>query len=430
MRVLHTSDWHLGVTYCDRSRADEQASFLRWLLEAIEQHRVDVVLVAGDVFDTANPPAEALAMYYGFLAKLATLGGVTTSGGKRVAIVVGGNHDSASRLDAPRDALAALDVHVIGGHDPGRLESDLGGACGLLVPLVNRSGEVSLVVAAVPFLNDWRLGVRGFEASPEAQRDGMHEKFAAVYRGLADKAEARFRGVPLMATGHLTCLATRGARVSAEDAVPFEINRVGTLGALAPDVFDPRFAYVALGHIHRGFSVDGEAGRVRYSGTPVQVSAAEGHANRSVLIVDIDASGATATRLPVPTRRRLIALRGTFDEVREKLRGLAWSEGELPPYVAFEAELGAPNPGAESELRALRRQGPGGAAEIVSVRAEVARKGGAAGDLGAFARGHALTPEEAFGFAWQGRHGPDSAPPIEVLQRFGQLLSRLASGEG
>ena len=429
MRVLHTSDWHLGVTYCDQSRADEQASFLRWLLGVIEERQVDALVVAGDVFHPANPPAEALSLYYGFLAKLSAMGGVTLSGGRRTAVIVGGNHDAASRLDAPREALAALNAHVIGGHDSSRAESELGGSCGQLIPLSNGSGDVGLVVAAVPFLNDWRLGVRGFDATAEEQSDGMHTAFRDVYLRLADKAEKGFPGVPLMATGHLTCLAARGDVVTADDAVPFEINRVGTLGAMGPDVFDPRFCYVALGHIHRGFSVDGAIGRVRYPGTPVQVSAIEGHDSRRVLLATVDASGASVESLAVPVRRRLIALRGSFEAVRDKLRTLEWATGELPPYVSIDALLDGVKLDAEAELRDVRTNGPGGVAEVLNVRAEVRRAVGASGDDPPFRSGHLLSPSEAFAIAWSSVHGHASAPPIEVAQRFSELVARAGQGE-
>jgi exonuclease SbcD len=418
MRLLHTSDWHLGHTFCDQSRAREQAAFLDWLVDTVDQKQVDALVVAGDIFDNPASPNEAFELYYRFLARLATLEGPTRSGGRRTAVVVGGNHDSPGRLDAPREVLHSLSINVIGGYDAGRT-SDLANPTGQLVPLRSADGHVGVVVAAVPFLNDWRIGVRGFDADAEAQRASMHDSFRGVYASLADKANAMFPGVPLVATGHLTCLPTRGQKVSDEDAVPAEINRVGTLGAMAPDIFDPRFAYIALGHIHRGFSVDAEA-RIRYSGTPVQVGVTESAARR-VLLVDIDSSGTVVESLTVPVTRQLIAVRGDVDEVTTRLASLTVPSGELDPYVAVRVTLTTPTPRIADILREAAGRNPHCRPAIVDVQAPLERTG-ASPALPAEADTRQLTLDEAFLFAWRTKNGANSDPPESVLQRFQSLL--------
>jgi exonuclease SbcD len=423
MRILHTSDWHLGAAHCERSRAEEQGHFLDWLLTIIEARQVDVLVVAGDVFDTANPPAEALSLYYRFLARLSALGGTTASGGSRAAVIVGGNHDSASRLDAPRDALEALEAYVIGGYDAAREGAAHADPAGVLVPLRAAGGDVQVVLAAVPFLNDWRIGVRGFDASPDEQLTSMHEKFTEVYARLADKASAAFPGVPVVATGHLTCLAQRGTRVTDADGIPCEINRVGTLGAMGPSIFDERYRYVALGHIHRGFAVDG---RARYSGTPLQVGLVEGADDRKVLLVDLAEGGTKVEPIGVPVRRRLLKLAGSLEEVRAKLQALQSMPGELPPYVSIEATLAAPDAGAEAALRDFAESQRGASCDVVSVRTSVVRQGGAVDASSAAAFVAALTPESAFEFAWQARYGRDSVPSDPVMQRFRKLVEENA----
>jgi exonuclease SbcD len=421
MRLLHTSDWHLGVAFHERPRIEEQAAFLGWLTETIERHEVDALIVAGDVFDTANPPTEALSLYYRFLAGLSGLRGKTRAGGRRKAIVVGGNHDSPARLDAPREVLSYLETTVVGGYDPARAASSLGDAAGMLVPLADSRGEVRVVVAAVPFLHDYRLGVRGFDASPAEQLASMHARFAEVYTRLADRAEAEFPGACLVATGHLTILAKAGSSVTVEDAIPVEINRVGTLGALAPSLFDPRFAYVALGHIHRGFAVDDER-RVHYSGTPLQVSAVEGATSRRVLLVDVEADGVTVTPLPVPQRRRLVALEGTLDELRVALPKVVPGPDELPPYVSVEVRLEGQSQRVEDEIASIAATAGAAAPTVVAVMTRLVRKGDGATshrDLPAVER---LTPEEAFRYAWQRKYGPEREIPREVMQRFRSLV--------
>lgn len=426
MRILHTSDWHLGHAFCERSRATEQQDFLDWLRRTVEEHEVDALVVAGDVFDTANPPADAQAMYYRFLADLAGADGRTRSGGRRHAVVVGGNHDSPARLDAPREVLDALRTQVVGGYDAGRTGAG-GDPAGVLVPIAGAGGQVGLVIAAVPFLNDWRIGVRGFEAGLSDQLASMQDKFREVYARLAHQAESRFPGVPLMATGHLTCLERAGLKVEAHDAVPAEINRVGTLGAMGPDIFDPRYAYVALGHIHRGFAVDKE-NRVWYAGTPVQVSAVETPDARRVLLVDVDANGATVQKLPVPTRRRLLPLSGPLDEVIQHLRTLKVPDGELPPYVTIQATLGAPNLRAPEALLAAARDNPMGPA-VVHVQTAVVRQGGATVDHTPVFGDRPPTPTDAFLYAWRTRYGEGATPPDPIMQRFLQLVERNAAKE-
>lgn len=425
MRLLHTSDWHLGHAFCDQSRAREQGDFLDWLLATIEEREVDALIVAGDVFDSPAASNEAFELYYRFLARLSTLGGRTRSGGRRTAVVVGGNHDSPGRLDAPREVLTSLSTHVVGGYDAARAGT-LAEPTGVLVPLAAGDGQVGAVVAAVPFLNDWRIGVRGFEASGEEQLRSMHERFRDVYATLADKAAARFPGVPLVATGHLTCLPSAGQKVSEEDAVPVEINRVGTLGAMDPGIFDVRFAYVALGHIHRGFAV-GSGGRVHYSGSPIQVSVAESPASRRVLLVDLEGGEARVEPLAVPTTRRLLALRGSLDEVVAGLQHLSVPEGELPPYVSARVTLRAPEPRVAELVREAASRNAACAPLVVDVQAQIQRAG-EGGAPRAIADARRVTPEEAFLFAWRARYGADAAPSAPVLQRFLSVVDERGGG--
>jgi exonuclease SbcD len=261
------------------------------------------------------------------------------------------------------------------------------------------------------------------DAEQAAQRQSLSDAFRAVYSRLAERARKTFPEATLVATGHLTCLSQAGLKPSAEDAIPVEINRVGTLGAMGPEIFDERFAYVALGHIHRGFSVD-RAGRVRYSGTPVQVGAAEKAEDRRVLLVELTSeTGAIDVRpLPVPARRRLVTLAGDYDEVAERLRTLSWAETELPPYVVLEARRTTFELGAQDRLMRLAPAGPGGVAVVVETRIALEAPGGvSARGVADLPLGTSITPEAAFRFAWDTRNrGVELTEP--VLQRFRSLL--------
>ena len=426
MKILHTSDWHLGLEYHQHSRIEEQGDFLAFLLETIETRDVDVLIVSGDIFDVANPPAEALSRYYRFLAELGRRG-------RHMAVIVGGNHDSASRLDAPRDVLGALSAVVVGGfetaarHTGGPTETP-----GLVVPLRNRKGEVEAVVAAVPYLHDWRLGVRDLDATADEQRHSLGDAFRGVYSRLADAASAEHPGVPLLATGHLTCLAKAGDKPTEEDAIPSEINRVGSLGALGPQIFDERYRYVALGHIHRGFPVD-SARRIWYSGTPVQVSRTETADGRQMLLVDTSVAtpvgGLAVEKLPVPITRRLVHLKGAWDDVLARLRGLTWAEGERPPLISVEATLAAYADNAERTLRENAPLGPGGNALVVEARVVLERDASRPlTPMDGLPDGTAIAPEEAFRFAW-GLRRNGTAPPEAVMQRFLSLLDQEADAD-
>jgi DNA repair protein SbcD/Mre11 len=315
MRLLHTSDWHLGVSHGTTSRGADHDLMLDALLAAIRDHHVDALIVAGDVFDTMQPPAEAQARLFGFLARAA-------AAGLRQAVLVGGNHDSASRLDAPAAVLRALHVHVVGGI-PSEASWD---RC--VVPLRDAGGAVAAVALAVPYVHEFRLGVRTTDLDTAGVRAAFTERFQALYRELTDRALARFPGVPIVATGHLTI------GPSDREDYPQEIHQVGTIEGLPATVLDPRIQYVALGHIHRSYPAD-EARRAWYCGSPIALSLPEARRPRRALIVDLDpdpAGAPTVTPLELPSPRGLLELRGPPDDLLKQLRALTWSE-PLPPLL-------------------------------------------------------------------------------------------------
>ena len=150
MKILHTSDWHLGRTLCGRKRTAEFEAFLEWLLAALREHEVDVLLVAGDIFDTVAPTNRAQQLYYRFLCRTAEFG-------CRHVVVVGGNHDSPSFLDAPKELLSFLDVHVVGAV-PEKIQEEL-------LTLRGPDGVPALLVCAVPYLRDRDVRVLGADES-------------------------------------------------------------------------------------------------------------------------------------------------------------------------------------------------------------------------------------------------------------------------
>ena len=296
MRVLHTADWHLGQRFQNgHERLAEHRSFLDWLLQTIEAEAVDVLVVAGDVFDTGNPAAAARELYYSFLAQLKN--SVTCHD----VVIVGGNHDSAATLNASASLLKALRVHVVGCVPAQYLEQ-----C-LLLP--HGAALPRLVVAAVPFLRDAEVRQLVAGESTAERDERLRHGIAAHYHALADHL-GRYRAlnVPVMATGHL--FAAGGTAGDAERDI-----HVGTLGQITADAFPDCFDYVALGHLHRPQIVGGRA-HIRYCGAPIPLSFSETSHPQQVLLLTFDGAACPAIHaLNVPATRELRRFRGTLEKV-------------------------------------------------------------------------------------------------------------------
>ena len=351
MRILHTSDWHLGVSTGPVSRVEEQQWFLEWLLVTLEAREVDALVVAGDVFDSMHPSAEARGLYYRFLARVEGVG-------VRDVVVVGGNHDSASRLDAPRALLEAVQVHVAGGlpATDDRLDR-------MIAPLRTRgSNDPVAVCLAVPYTHEYRLGIRTSDLDRDQTRAAFKAAFSGLYSDIADHAQAQFPGLPLVATGHLTL--GFGAK---QGDCPQPIHQAGTIDSMPADILDPRIRYTALGHIHRCYPVAGST--AWYCGTPIPYSLAEMTPARQVLIVDIEGEAeACVERVEVPRSRDLVELVGTPEAVLADLAGLRWST-RLPPLVHLRVETRMAEPGLNRLLHeAAASHGSRGCPDLVEVR--------------------------------------------------------------
>lgn len=401
MRILHTSDWHLGASLHGASRDEEHARFLDWLRGELKREPVDALVVAGDVYEYLQPSAEAQRLLYAFLAAVAADG---TAG--RV-VLVGGNHDSASRLDAPAAVLEPLRTSVVGGY-----ERDDEARC--LVP-VEIDGGVPLVVVAVPFVREFRLGVRALGIESGALHAQICEAFTALYTRLADAAKERWPDARLVATGHMTCVG------ASEDDYRTPLHHIGSIDALPDGVFDPRYDYVALGHIHRMFPI-GAARRAWYSGTPIALTSTELDVPRRVLRVELDGEGGRkVTPVTVPVFRRVVSARGTLAEVEQVLAGVRVAPDELVPYVMAEVIESERTPMLVEHLRGVLEQAsPERAAALVHVsqRRPASEREDDARETPSLRE---MTPTQVFSHAWALEHGGD-APPEEIVRAFRTLL--------
>ncbi|MBO0938774.1 exonuclease SbcCD subunit D C-terminal domain-containing protein [Fibrella sp. HMF5335] len=298
MKILHTADWHLGKRLYRSDLRDDHAYFLNWLIDTVQQRQVDVLLISGDVFDTTNPNDGSMQLYYQFLTQLLPLS-VTI-------IITGGNHDSATKLNAPKELLRHLNIHVVG--------CTSGNCHDEVIRLAN--GSVDILVAAVPYLRDadLRQSISGqrYEDRVEAVRMGIRNH----YERIADHCHTDFAGVPSLAMGHLY---VNGASVSESER---EIHAVGGQAAFSSEHFPDGFAYVALGHIHVPQRVGG-SDSVRYCGSPIPLSFSERTNAHQLLEITVDNGLVTAIEsVAVPQSRQLLHVTGSLEDVREQLNGL------------------------------------------------------------------------------------------------------------
>ena len=343
VRILHTSDWHLGQKFMHLDRREESRLALDWLLTVLQEYDVDVLLVSGDVFDTGSPPSYAEEQYYRFLAGLAETP-------CRQIVITAGNHDSPAHLEAPRRLLEALNIHLRVRVE-GSADSALQENTPLVIPLCGADGELLAVVAASPFLRDRDLGPGLAGESTADRQQRIRERIKEHYRKLGQAMEAhRKADVPLIAMGHLYA---RGAKASDPDRQ--KNIYLGDEKNIAASDFPEVFSYVALGHIHRAQAVD-ENGRVRYSGSLIPLSFRETIDDKSVTLTTWEGGQLVETRqIPVPLFRRLKTLRGkTGEELLEKMQAFAKRHENDPLRPWLEMVLEGEQ--AEAGLR-LRLQG-------------------------------------------------------------------------
>ncbi|MGQ4623056.1 exonuclease subunit SbcD [Raoultella ornithinolytica] len=311
MRIIHTSDWHLGQNFYSKSRAAEHSAFLDWLLTSAQAHEVDAIIVAGDIFDTGSPPSYARELYNRFVVQLQQTG--------CQLVVLAGNHDSVATLNESRDILAFLKTTVVAsaGHAP------------FILP--QRDGTPGAIFCPVPFLRPREL------VTSQAGHSGG-EKQQLLLNAISDYYQQQYeaacalrgdRPLPIVASGHLT---TVGA--SKSDAV--RDIYIGTLEAFPASHFPP-VDYVALGHIHRAQKIGGSE-YIRYSGSPIALSFDETGKSKSVNLVTFsDGHLAEVLPLTVPVTQPLAVLKGDFSSISEQLT--QWRDAPQEPVVWLDIEI-------------------------------------------------------------------------------------------
>ncbi len=353
-RILHTSDWHLGKMLNEMPREEEHRRFLDWLLQQVIEHEVDAVLVAGDVFDTANPPQSAEALYFNFVAEL-------HAKTRASLVLVAGNHDSPTQLEAPRQALKALRTHVVG---TAHLEPSA-----RILPLPSAEAP-RVVLAMLPFLRDRDIRQDKSGESAAEIRKALTTGIQRIYDETAQAAKAAGHTCPIVATGHLT---VTGATSSDSER---EIH-IGGLGSVEAAIFPDIFSYVALGHLHRPQSV-GKRDHIRYSGSPILLSFSEANHDKELRLIEISEAEVTHRPIAIPFFRKLVQLQTSVDTLKADLKSIAGHPtGELTTWVEviLSGSEGLSDP-HEHVQNLAREIGAGGFEVLKVIRAQLSKSDG------------------------------------------------------
>lgn len=321
MKLLHTSDWHLGRSLFGKKRYNEFSAFLSWLAHTIETENIDVLLVAGDIFDTSTPSNRAQSLYYQFLKEV-------SDSDCRHIIIIGGNHDSPSLLEAPRDLLRFFQVHVIGSGASNPEDE--------VITLKDAAGHDELIVCAVPYLRDRDIRLSGTNETLEEKSSNLVCGIANHYKTVCEVARrqqaASPQSPPIVATGHL--FAAGGRRVEGDGVRDLYI---GSLAHVHASIFPDNIDYLALGHLHTPQLVGDSATR-RYSGSPLPMSFAEAGKEKCVLTVTFADHSPTVKSLSVPCFQQMRNLRGTLPEILQALSDLKESNSSAWLEIIFDGD--------------------------------------------------------------------------------------------
>ncbi len=416
MRLLHTSDWHLGQALHNYERTYEHQCFLDWLVDTLVAEDIDALLIAGDVFDTANPSAAAHKQLYRFLQQ------ARARSPQLDIVVIAGNHDSPGRLEAPGPLLEAHGTSVIGHvlRKPD-LEIDLERH---VIPLHDKSGAVKAWCLAIPFLRPGDVprvpSVDSDEAAPDPYLAGIGLLYSQAF---ALASARRLDGQAIVAMGH--CHMVDGtASLESERRIV-----IGGTEALPAGIFDPAIAYAALGHLHLAQRVGGKE-HLRYSGSPLPLSFAEVGYQHQVLRIDLEGGVASVTPLMVPRAVDLLRVPpkpAALDDALAALEKLALPERPLhqQPFLEVRILLDAPEPGLRGRIEAAIAGKPVRLAKIETTRKlDATGNADSAMSLDQLAQ---LQPDDIFRRLYLQKYGIDA--PDEQLQAFAELMNTAAPGE-
>ncbi|MFH6568592.1 exonuclease SbcCD subunit D C-terminal domain-containing protein [Pseudomonas kulmbachensis] len=407
MRLFHTSDWHLGQNLHGQERDFEHACFLTWLLAQLASEQPDVLLIAGDIFDTVNPPVKAQERLYDFIVS------AHEQQPKLTIVMIAGNHDSGSRIELPAPLMRRLRTHALGRVlwlDDGQLDAER-----LLIPLPDASGEIAAWCLALPFL-------RPAEVTGAHLGDDYLRGIGQVHEWLIEAANTKRKpGQALIAISHAHMA---GGSIS-EDSERSLI--IGNAEALPASLFGPSISYVALGHLHKPQRVNNEE-RIRYCGSPIPLSFSEiGYQHQ---ILDVTLKGETLVSVETRLIPRAVNLQRIgplpLAEILAQLAELPdidlLADIQRQPWLEVRVKLDEPQPDLRQQIETALQ---GKSVRLVRIAAEYAGSGDRNGDDDAtrLIELDQLTPQELFSRAWQENYGSEADE--QTLKDFAVLLQEV-----
>ena len=446
LRILHTSDWHIGQYLHSFDRVYEHQCFLKWLLNQIKTLEIDALLIAGDIFDTANPSAVSQKLWLEFLANAKTIAPYLN------IVVIAGNHDSPSRLEAPNPLLEKFGIHVVGlVCDAESRQINFEKVC---VPLKNKNGEIKAWCLAVPFMRNNDLPAKETLnlanensatsnsdlnsenlistaansdlnsenlISTNANSDQSNNAQALLYQKLfRDILERKEKNQAIVAMGHL--------HISNAQMSPDSERRIvsGGLDGLPSDIFDSRLSYVALGHLHLAQRVGGSENR-RYSGSPIPMSFSEIHYKHQVIVFDLNNECVeNLQQIEVPRFVQLLQIPAgqekdkSIEHVLKILQelNLNCDVPEQWPYLMVRVHLNGPDPSLRAKIENALAGKPVRLTRIEVSTNTTLQPLGDSSQIQTITLDQ-LNPEEVFSKLFAARFG--NPVPSDLMQAFLQL---------
>jgi exonuclease SbcD len=302
MKILHTSDWHLGQSFFTKSRKEEHQGFIDWLLQQVAKEQIDAVIIAGDIFDTGTPPSYAREMYNQFVVDMQKL--------NCVLVVLGGNHDSVSTLNESKQILACLNTFVVASTGISIEEQ--------VFTIPDKQGQPAAILCAVPFIRardvlQSTAGETGLQKR-QALGDAIKQHYQTLYQIAETKKQDSGLDLPIIATGHLTALG-----VSQSESV--RDIYIGTLDGFAAEGFPPA-DYIALGHIHKP-QIVAKSEHIRYCGSPIPLSFDELGTQKQVMLVEFTGSKrSTLQAIDIPIFQPMLVIKGDLAKIEKALQQL------------------------------------------------------------------------------------------------------------
>ncbi len=362
MKIMHTADWHIGQRLHERPRLDEHKQFLEWLLDSIQEHQVELLLVSGDIFDTSLPSADATNLYYQFLYRL-------FDETEAYTVITAGNHDSPRHLEAPQKFLKMGRIYVVGlAAEPTE--------CVFTFPPDNPR----VAVAAVPYLSESELQHISFETELE-KSERYRERLKTFYQQCVALMPAE---LPKIVMGHL--FVQGGKESNSERTI-----QIGGATAIHASDFPEGVDYVALGHLHRPQAINGMGYPIRYSGSPIPLRFNETNYRKKVYLLDVSDAGTPPMHqeIDIPVFRELCTVAGDLNTVLTRAVTEAW-DGK---YIQVKLKLDTPEMGISDKIREAFHQHGG---HVLSVEV----------DLPEQRQGQDLPPIE------------DMHQPLEIFEQF------------